>query len=104
MIDDQTLSAGNLLESILWAAFACACAREAIIANQSRKRRIWILTAAFAAFGLSDVIEAWTGAWWEPWWLLVWKLLCVVIIALNAIKLAKVAKERISAGSLDGQT
>ena len=38
----------------------------------------WLLPACFAVFGLSDVIEAETGAWWHPWWLFVMKALCVL--------------------------
>jgi hypothetical protein len=32
-------------------------------------------------FGLSDVVEARTGAWWRPWWLLAWKAACVAAMA-----------------------
>lgn len=38
----------------------------------------WLLPACFAIFGLSDVIEAETGAWWHPWWLFAMKALCVL--------------------------
>lgn len=27
----------------------------------------------FVAFGISDVVEFFSGAWWQPWWLLLWK-------------------------------
>lgn len=38
----------------------------------------WLLPLCFVVFGLSDVIEAETGAWWHPWWLFVMKALCVL--------------------------
>lgn len=35
-----------------------------------------------AVFGVSDLIEAQTGAWWEPWSLLVMKAACVLVFLL----------------------
>lgn len=48
------------------------------------KRTIWrwLLPLAFAMFGVSDIIEAGTGAWWHPWWLLVMKAACVLMFLL----------------------
>jgi hypothetical protein len=37
---------------------------------------------AFALFGLSDYIEAHTGAWWRPWWLLALKGGCVLVFVI----------------------
>ncbi|MFO1482813.1 MAG: hypothetical protein U1F71_05540 [Verrucomicrobiaceae bacterium] len=42
----------------------------------------WLLPLAFAVFGVSDLIEAKTGAWWIPWWLLVMKAACVLVFLL----------------------
>jgi hypothetical protein len=42
----------------------------------------------FVVFGVSDVIEAQTGAWWHPWWLFAMKALCVLGF-LGAILQAK---------------
>lgn len=42
----------------------------------------WLLPAAFAVFGVSDLIEVQTGAWWQPWWLLVIKAACVLVFLL----------------------
>ena len=42
----------------------------------------WLLPAAFALFGVSDVIELDTGAWWRPWWLGVMKAACVLVFVL----------------------
>jgi hypothetical protein len=33
-------------------------------------------------FGVSDLVEAQTGAWWEPWWLFVMKAACVLVFVL----------------------
>ncbi len=36
------------------------------------------LFAVLVLFGVSDVVEIWSGAWWRPWWLAVWKIACGV--------------------------
>jgi hypothetical protein len=50
--------------------------------KQHRAARILgsVASAAFLAFGVSDLIETRTGAWYEPWWLLAWKAACVVVL------------------------
>ena len=54
----------------------------------ARGRGTIVLTIALVAFGLSDLVEATTGAWWWPWWLLVWKAACVLAI-IHAIASAR---------------
>lgn len=46
----------------------------------------WLLPLAFVVFGVSDLIEAQTGAWWHPWWLLVMKAACVLCFLLAALR------------------
>ncbi|MBI3879921.1 MAG: hypothetical protein HY301_07630 [Verrucomicrobia bacterium] len=38
-----------------------------------------IAAVAFFCFGISDLIEAQTGAWWEPIWLFFFKAACVLV-------------------------
>ena len=38
-----------------------------------------IAAVAFFCFGISDLIEAQTGAWWEPIWLFFLKAACVLV-------------------------
>ena len=45
-----------------------------------------IAAAAFFFFGLSDLIEAQTGAWWRPWWLFVLKATCVFVFGVCGLK------------------
>ncbi len=77
--NDTVFVYGNYGEAALWAVIAV------VIAVRSRRadavvRRIGVVAAvAFCAFGVSDVVEASTGAWWRPWSLLVWKAVCVVV-------------------------
>lgn len=40
------------------------------------------LAASLFLFGLSDLIELWSGAWWRPWWLLLLKLSCGAAISV----------------------
>lgn len=49
-----------------------------------------IASLAFIAFGISDIIEASTGAWWRPFSLLVLKAVCVVSFIGCFIKYKKI--------------
>ncbi|MFO0893111.1 MAG: hypothetical protein U0790_28735 [Isosphaeraceae bacterium] len=73
---------GNLIEGGFWAIFALVL----VIGSQRRtpsfRRLGWLAATISLAFGLSDLVEARTGAWWRPWWLLVWKGLCVTGLVL----------------------
>jgi len=44
-------------------------------AVNSSKKDVVALSILFVAFGASDVVEVYSGAWWRPWWLLIWKAL-----------------------------
>jgi len=50
---------------------------------------------AFVAFGGSDVVESFTGAWWRPWWLFAWKAACVLgLLVLLARRRRRQARGR----------
>ena len=68
----------NEIEAGLWFAIALSLA---IWLRMKRPWR-WLLPLSFAVVGVSDLIEAQTGAWWEPWWLLVMKATCVLVFLL----------------------
>jgi hypothetical protein len=67
----------NQGEAVLWLLIAAT-----LLARPIRKLVgtfwRWLLPICFVVFGVSDVIEAQTGAWWHPWWLFVMKALCVL--------------------------
>jgi hypothetical protein len=67
----------NQGESVLWFAIAITLLVRPVprLVGTSWK---WLLPLCFVVFGISDVIEAQTGAWWHPWWLFVTKALCVL--------------------------
>jgi hypothetical protein len=73
----------NALEFGLWLILATALTWRASSArHDSRKAPFLIAAAAFAAFGVSDLVEIQTGAWYRPWWLLVWKVSCILVLIM----------------------
>src|SRR5687768_1127172 len=76
----------NYIEAGLWALISTIFVGFAIKRSGIVRRDCIIAAIAFAFFGLSDVVEASTGAWWRPWWLLVWKGMCLVVIATLLVR------------------
>ena len=72
---------GNYLEGVFWIVVGLVL----IVAGQRANRKYRILSivasSVFVVFGVSDFVEAQTGAWWRPLWLLVWKAFCLIILA-----------------------
>lgn len=69
----------NYVECVLWVVVGGVCLLPALKIRWRRGERV-VAAITFVAFGLSDWVESFTGAWWSPWWLLVWKGGCVAII------------------------
>jgi hypothetical protein len=67
----------NQFEAALW--FAISAVLFWAWLKTKPRRFHWSLVVAFAVFGVSDVIESYTGAWWDPWWLFVMKAACVLV-------------------------
>ena len=68
---------GNLLEAGVWFFLAFGLFVYAFGRERSLRPTLWMLAVTLAIFGVSDLVEARTGAWWKPWWLFVWKAACV---------------------------
>lgn len=79
----------NFAEASLWFLIAGVLFLKARRLNRSRAKIARVASAAFFLFGISDLIEARTGAWWMPWWLLVWKTICVVVFLVCLIQYRK---------------
>ena len=89
---------GNLIEAGFWIIFGLGLA----IAGLRRCRAIAHLGllsgTILCLFGVSDLVEASTGAWWRPWWLLVWKGTCLSGMVLCALKYRRISVREPSAG------
>jgi hypothetical protein len=82
----------NYFECGLWCAIGAGFLIRAAL---RRGRRAAVITAGvtFLLFGLSDFVEAHTGAWWRPWWLLVWKGLCLLVFLILLIRYIQLKKK-----------
>lgn len=76
----MTISQFNYLESGLWCLIGVGLLIRLVVDGIfSRYSKVLCVAAVtFFVFGVSDVIEAHTGAWWRPWWLLFIKSGCVL--------------------------
>jgi len=82
---------GNLIEAGFWIVFGAGLA----IAGMRHRRdlaHLGLLSGTILfLFGISDLVEANTGAWWRPWWLLVWKGTCLSGMVLCALKYRRIS-------------
>jgi phosphoglycerol transferase MdoB-like AlkP superfamily enzyme len=75
----------NSLEMFIWLIVGVIFFANGFRRSNRYKKLTFLLAAAYIAFGLSDGVEANTGAWWQPWWLLLWKVLCIVIFVISLV-------------------
>ena len=75
----------NILECGLWIVLSIVLAVVAMRSKNLARTLAWRAVPVLFAFGISDLVEASTGAWWRPWWLLVWKGLCVIALLTLAV-------------------
>ncbi len=68
---------GNLIEAGFWIIFGVVLILG--LWRQAGRLTPFSLIPGLVVilFGLSDLVEARTGAWWRPWWLLLWKAVCL---------------------------
>jgi len=69
----------NYVEAVLWLAIGLAFGARALLKRNGWRTECGIAALAFVLFGVSDIVEATTGAWWRPWWLLIWKAACLCV-------------------------
>jgi hypothetical protein len=78
---DDFFAIANRVEAGLWFAISVGLTARSFFVPGRLRTIYWELAVAFALFGVSDLIEAHTGAWWRPPWLLALKGGCLVAIA-----------------------
>jgi hypothetical protein len=68
---------GNLIEAAIWFVVSALFTVKTVRAGGRLRLVFLLLAVAFSLFGVSDLVEAETGAWWRPTWLLALKAICV---------------------------
>lgn len=70
----------NQVEAGLWFCLGAVLALSTRRTQAALRKTVWVAAVAFLIFGISDLIEARTGAWWQPLWLLILKVVCIAIL------------------------
>lgn len=70
----------NIMECGLWILLSMIMAIVSWRTRAIARRLASLAVPILFIFGISDLVEASTGAWWRPWWLFVWKALCVAAL------------------------
>lgn len=88
----MTIAVFNYIESGLWFAIAVGVILKAWhLGWHSPYLGLSLRTAVtFVAFGVSDLIEAQTGAWWQPFSLLVFKAGCIVLFVVYFVQYQRI--------------
>ena len=89
MIDGYTF---NIAECILWIIISIILLVKSTRDARDLRRILHILSVSFFLFGISDYIEAHTGAWWTPIWLLFLKGGCIIVFILGFVRYHKITK------------
>ena len=82
----------NLIESILWIGIGLGLYLSKKSFPIKQNKNIVITAILFLLFGVSDIIEIYSGAWWNSWWLLIWKILNGIGLLYFTFKLLKSEK------------
>jgi len=85
---------GNWIEAGLWLCVSLILLGKTLKATGAVRRVLLTLVAAFLVFGISDVIEAQTGAWWRPWWLLLLKSACILVFVVGFRKYYRLTRRK----------
>ena len=76
----------NFVESVFWMGLGVG-----LVVYDFKKSKggvvLKVLGGVFVLFGVSDIVEVYSGAWWRPWRLLAWKVCCVFAIVWGILYL-----------------
>ena len=73
----------NNIEAVVWWVVGLLAYKAARDRHFPRAAVAFLITLVI--FGVSDLVEAHTGAWWRPWWLFTWKAACVIVLLLMLV-------------------
>jgi protein-S-isoprenylcysteine O-methyltransferase Ste14 len=73
---------GNRIEAAFWLAVAVIVGLRARRSRGRLRNLSFVAAVLLVLFGISDLVEARTGAWWHPLWLLIWKGICLTGLLL----------------------
>ena len=82
----------NVGESFLWLLISIILLAKSTRALSNLRGTFRMLSLAFFLFGISDWVEAQTGAWWTPIWLLFLKGGCIVAFVIGFYRYYKIVK------------
>jgi len=85
---------GNQIEAALWFVVTAVLLVKAAKAEAALRKIFFVLSGTFFVFGMSDIIEAQTGAWWRPLWLLFMKVGCIVVFFFGFRAYYRVTKRK----------
>jgi hypothetical protein len=70
----------NYCEAVFWAIVSLVILIGAAKTSRRVKKIAYVAVPTLFLFGVSDIVEVFTGAWWKPFWLLLWKGLCIIVL------------------------
>ncbi|HEX8834861.1 MAG TPA: hypothetical protein VF719_11705 [Abditibacteriaceae bacterium] len=82
----------NIAECFLWLVISIVLLIKSTRVSPDLRKTLRMLSVSFFLFGISDYIEAHTGAWWTPLWLLFLKGGCIMVFVLGFRNYYRVAK------------
>ena len=82
----------NIGECFLWLLISIILLAKSTRATSNVRSIFRVLSLAFFLFGVSDLIEAHTGAWWTPIWLLFLKGGCIVAFVWGFFRYYRIVK------------
>ncbi len=71
---------GNAIFAASWIVVGVKICARSRRTNPAVRPVVFVASGAFVLFGVSDVIEIFTGAWYEPVGLLVFKAFCLTTL------------------------
>ncbi len=75
----------NIIEAALWFLISLTLSFKALYVDKYivYKKVMLVASVCFLFFGISDIIESYTGAWWRPLGLLFLNISCVIGLLLS---------------------